>query len=90
MVKSFNLILLFMSYVIMIAKRLVQDLQKVKYTLDDSRVLRSTRVYFRVVTNFELDHKTSGNRLESKVSQATSSTVFFIGMSRDTSMSLRL
>ena len=44
----------------------------------------------RVVTNMVSEHKILGMVFRIKVSQATSSRVLFIGVSRDTSMSERL
>jgi len=50
----------------------------------------TTRGYSRVVTNMVSKHKILGMVFRVKVSQATSSRVLFIGVSRDTSMSERL
>ena len=74
----------------MIVKRLVQDPEWPCTPCGDSRLLLSSTRHLRVAKNYTSEHKVLGNILQSNDSQDTSSRVFFIGVSSDTSMKRRL
>ena len=71
----------------MIVKSSLQDPVGSSMPCYNSKVPLYCRVYLRVFTKLALENNFLGNFVGSKVSQATSIRVFFLGVSRDTSMS---